>query len=51
MHNHKLDGVDEQKLFLMTLERMGGQLQRLEHTEAAAYLYDLSGGRKVLAPD
>jgi hypothetical protein len=49
MHPHKLDGVDEQKLFLMTLERMGGQLQRFVETDASAYLYDLSGGEKILA--
>jgi hypothetical protein len=42
VHNHKLDGVDEQKLFLMTLNHMGRQLQRFESTGAAAYLYDLS---------
>jgi hypothetical protein len=42
VHNHKLDGVDEQKLFLMTLNRIGRQLQRFESTGAAAYLYDLS---------
>jgi hypothetical protein len=49
MHDHKLDGVDEQKLFLMTLDRMGERLDRFEHTDAAAYLYDLSAGGKILA--
>jgi hypothetical protein len=49
MHPHKMDGVDEQRLFLMTLDRMGGQLQRLQLTDAAVYLYDLSGGQKILA--
>ena len=50
MHNHKLDGVDEQKLFLMTLDRMGERLGRFEHTDAAAYLYDLTAADKILAP-
>lgn len=49
MHAHKLDGVDEQKLFLMTLDRMGGELQRFEHADAAAYLYDLSDAERILA--
>jgi hypothetical protein len=51
VHPHTLHGVDEQELFLKTLQQMGGQLQRFQRKEAGAYLYDLSGGRKVLAED
>ena len=52
MHPRKVDGVDEQKLFLLTLNHMGGQLQRLELADAAVYLYDLSGSApKILAAE
>lgn len=42
VHDHKLDGIDEKKLFLMVLNRLGHQLQSIEVPGAAAYLYDLN---------
>jgi hypothetical protein len=40
-HVHKNSGVDEEKLFVHLLDRMGKQIDSFKRTGASVYLYDL----------
>lgn len=42
-HPWTLHGVDEEKLFTLTLDRLGRRLDEVKQPGASAYLYDLSG--------